>query len=99
MGALCFCVATDMGYLDDWPVIHTSQSRPDAFPSTLHRRLRTLTQEVPEDIEVGTKVQQDCPNCSNDEMVYTGKQLRGADEGTTIFYHCTKCQYRYNENN
>lgn len=50
-------------------------------------------------MEVGASIRETCPKCSNEEMVFTEAQLRSADEGTTIFYRCTKCNFRYNSNN
>lgn len=85
--------------LDKWPPKQISQSQPGAFPSALQRRLRTHTQEVPQGLEVGTNIRQACPNCPSEEMVFTEAQLRGADEGTTIFFRCLQCNYRYNSNN
>eukprot|EP00477_Mikrocytos_mackini_P001049 GAHX01001126.1.p1 GENE.GAHX01001126.1~~GAHX01001126.1.p1 ORF type:complete len:122 (-),score=27.42 GAHX01001126.1:29-394(-) len=35
-----------------------------------------------------------CSKCKNDKATYTTFQTRGADEGQTVFYTCTKCGYK-----
>jgi len=42
---------------------------------------------------------QECPECHNSEMMFSEAQLRGADEGSTIFYTCPKCNHKFNTNN
>jgi DNA-directed RNA polymerase I subunit RPA12 len=44
-------------------------------------------------------VQEECAKCKNPEMRYFTMQLRGADEGQTVFYECPKCGYKFNVNN
>lgn len=46
----------------------------------------------------GPIVERKCPKCGNDKMSYATLQLRSADEGQTVFYTCTKCKYKENEN-
>jgi len=46
----------------------------------------------------GPVVDRKCPKCGNDKMSYATLQLRSADEGQTVFYTCTKCKYKENEN-
>ncbi|KAG8228402.1 hypothetical protein J437_LFUL003875 [Ladona fulva] len=46
----------------------------------------------------GPLVERQCPICSNDKMAYATVQLRSADEGQTVFYTCTKCNYKESEN-
>ena len=42
----------------------------------------------------GATIQEDCPKCSATELVFHTAQLRGADEGQTVFYTCLKCGYK-----
>ena len=46
----------------------------------------------------GALVDRKCPKCGNDKMSYASLQLRSADEGQTVFYTCTKCQFKETEN-
>ncbi|KAG8248788.1 DNA-directed RNA polymerase I subunit RPA12-like [Homalodisca vitripennis] len=46
----------------------------------------------------GPVVERRCPKCNNDRMSYATLQLRSADEGQTVFYTCTKCKFKENEN-
>lgn len=40
-------------------------------------------------------ISQACPDCDSPEMFFREMQLRGADEGSTIFYRCPKCNHKY----
>ena len=44
-------------------------------------------------------IDEKCPKCGNGQMYYYSMQTRSADEGSTIFYECVKCHYKYNQNN
>ncbi|CAK91290.1 unnamed protein product (macronuclear) [Paramecium tetraurelia] len=44
-------------------------------------------------------IEQVCPKCSHEEAYFSTAQLRSADEGSTVFYECVKCQFRYQLNN
>ncbi|XP_058799152.1 DNA-directed RNA polymerase I subunit RPA12 [Phymastichus coffea] len=46
----------------------------------------------------GPVVDRKCPQCNNDKMSYATLQLRSADEGQTVFYTCTKCNFKESEN-
>ena len=75
------------------PVI--TKSKPNAFPSALrakHTNVQTLTEA---DIKGEALMQHSCTECGNESMFYHEKQLRSADEGTTIFYRCPVCDHRY----
>ena len=40
-----------------------------------------------------------CPKCGYGKMYYFAMQTRSADEGSTIYVECMKCQYKFNQNN
>jgi len=59
-----------------------------------------IIQEKPKDKRAMIKEQ--CPNpkkCSSNRLYYYTMQLRGADEGSTVFYECQKCGYKFTVNN
>ncbi|KAL1311784.1 hypothetical protein AAFC00_001868 [Neodothiora populina] len=78
----------------------TTQSKPDAFPSSLRDKrsdVQTLTED---DMETSAKIRETCPKCGREEVFYYTKQLRSADEGSTVFYTCKEgCGYKWNTNN
>lgn len=39
----------------------------------------------------------ECPKCGNREAFWWMVQTRGADESTTQFFRCTKCNYTWRE--
>mmetsp|Transcript_103939 Transcript_103939/g.298703 ORF Transcript_103939/g.298703 Transcript_103939/m.298703 type:complete len:149 (-) Transcript_103939:139-585(-) len=40
------------------------------------------------------EIDQECPQCGNDRLQFWTKQLRSADEGMSVFFHCKKCSWR-----
>jgi DNA-directed RNA polymerase III subunit RPC11 len=46
----------------------------------------------------GAKTEAICPKCGHNEAFYMEVQIRSADEPATVFYKCTKCGKRWNEN-
>lgn len=76
-------------------------SKPSAFPSTLRTRLRSDVQELSEADMQNTEatIKQPCEKCGNEEVRFYTQQLRSADEGSTVFYTCPKCNHKWNTNN
>lgn len=50
------------------------------------------------DNEEGPVVERVCKKCGNQTMSYATVQLRSADEGQTVFFTCTKCNFKESEN-
>lgn len=79
-----------------------TRSHEDAFPSSLRMKksaVKTLLSKADQAAENGATIEETCPKCGNEEMIYYTLQLRSADEGATVFYTCTKCGYRTRTNN
>ena len=55
--------------------------------------------EVFDDSEEDTRptIKIECEKCGNDEAVWWMLQTRSADEPTTQFYRCNKCQYTWRD--
>lgn len=62
---------------------------------TIFEKIYNNQFELKEEIEnfKGTKIKNNCDNCSSDYMYYKALQTRGADEGQTIFFECD-CGYK-----
>ncbi|RVX70736.1 hypothetical protein B0A52_05387 [Exophiala mesophila] len=76
----------------------TSKSKPSAFPSALRAKHSEVQAFDAENLQVEAVISKDCPDCGRTEMFYHTKQLRSADEGTTVFYRC-ECGYKETQNN
>ena len=44
-------------------------------------------------------INEKCPSCGHGKVYYIVMQTRSADEGSTVFYECVKCHYKFNQNN
>ena len=44
-------------------------------------------------------IDETCPKCGYGKLYYYVKQTRSADEGSTVFYECKKCKFKFNQNN
>jgi len=53
--------------------------------------------EENEGTETLPSIKKDCEKCGNDEAVWWMLQTRSADEPTTQFYRCTKCNYTWRD--
>ncbi|KAF8060881.1 DNA-directed RNA polymerase I kDa polypeptide [Lyophyllum atratum] len=81
----------------------TTRSHPDAFPSALRQKRKTQT-KLHEKGDQGTLVSEKCPGCGHLSAYSKEMQLRGADEGSTIFYtasppYCVACKHGWRVNN
>ncbi|KAI6137388.1 transcription factor S-II-domain-containing protein [Pisolithus sp. B1] len=74
-----------------------THSHPDAFPSALRQKRKTQTKI--HQGKVLPKVSEKCPACGYMEAYYEEKQMRSADEGSTILYTCVSCKHGWRVNN
>lgn len=79
-------------------IVITTRSHPDAFPSALRQKRKTQT-KIHESSETRMIVTEQCPNCGYHEAYSEEKQMRSADEGSTILYTCVSCRYGWRLNN
>ena len=53
--------------------------------------------EIYQTKEVGVKGVGTCHHCKSNELVYATKQLRSADEASTIFVRCVTCNKQWSQ--
>ncbi|MEM2143991.1 MAG: transcription factor S [Candidatus Jordarchaeaceae archaeon] len=58
-------------------------------------RDKTTIIEDADAIQTMPTVKVACPKCNNDKAAYWQLQTRSADEGSTIFYRCLKCNHTW----
>ena len=64
----------------------------DNIEKVLNINLKEKTDDKVDENE-GAETEHLCPKCGNDRATLKTMQLRGADEGQTCFYTCTKCKF------
>ncbi|KAI5818626.1 DNA-directed RNA polymerase i 13.7 kda polypeptide [Pyronema omphalodes] len=90
---MCTAVSTDTSSKTT-----TTTSNERSFPSALRLKRSAVQTLDADDLHTEAKISQTCPACGNGEMWFFTLQLRGADEGATVFYRC-ECGHRFNTNN
>lgn len=71
-----------------------TRSKPSAYPSTLRAKRSEVKQLVASEMTTQATMKETCEKCGAKEVRYSEQQLRGADEGSTIFYECD-CGHKY----
>ncbi|EPQ27973.1 uncharacterized protein PFL1_06880 [Pseudozyma flocculosa PF-1] len=80
----------------------TTKSHPSAFPSALRQKRQLVSTAANYDDAAApaeATIKEKCPGCGHDEMNFHTLQMRSADEGSTVFYTCPKCGYKFSQNN
>jgi len=52
-----------------------------------------------EEVEKHATIEEPCPKCGHHELSFYTMQLRSVDEGSTVFYECSKCNHKFSQNN
>ncbi|KAH6576491.1 hypothetical protein BASA50_006776 [Batrachochytrium salamandrivorans] len=100
----CFCCGTMVNAKAFESRTVITVSKPSAFPDKPKPVTdASLSKKDGEDhtnahLRDGATIREKCPKCDAPEMVFHTAQLRGADEGQTVFYSCIKCGYKYSMN-
>jgi DNA-directed RNA polymerase I subunit RPA12 len=71
-----------------------TESKPSAYPSSLRAKRSEVQQMTDESRPAQATITQTCEKCGRTEVQWYEQQLRGADEGSTIFYICD-CGNKY----
>lgn len=57
--------------------------------------LQLHKEEIVDNNHTRATILNDCPKCGHDKMYFWTAQIRSADEGSTVFYECVSCAFRY----
>ncbi|MGB0725129.1 MAG: RPA12/RPB9/RPC11 RNA polymerase family protein, partial [Nitrosopumilus sp.] len=71
------------------------EKQPKKIVETEEQEESILAFEGNEGEESHPTIKIDCEKCGHDEAIWWMLQTRSADEPTTQFYRCTKCQYTW----
>ena len=67
---------------------------PKSLPSALRSKRSDIRELTKEDRDNQQRSGEHCPECDAPNMMFTVAQLRSADEGSTVFYHCLQCGHK-----
>ncbi|CAK7566537.1 MAG: DNA-directed RNA polymerase I core subunit rpa12 [Sporothrix epigloea] len=75
-----------------------TESKPTDFPSPLRQKLSSVQVVEKHKVNGEATTNETCPKCGRTEVRFTTAQIRGADEGSTVFFRCD-CGFRWSQNN
>lgn len=68
-----------------------SESKPSEFPSALRVKRSAVQAPIDGETVKDAEIEEPCDKCGTRLVRYYTQQLRGADEGSTVFYTCPNC--------
>ncbi len=80
--------------IDTASKVVVTQTKPSDFPSLLRQKLSIVKTIERHKIQTEAFANETCEKCGRTEVRFSAVQLRGADEGSTIFYTC-ECGHKY----
>jgi DNA-directed RNA polymerase I subunit RPA12 len=80
---------------DKWPPSSRTISKPDAFSSALRAKRGHVQALDHSHVETWATTSEACPVCNSSATLFRELQLRGADEGSTVFFRCSNCAHKY----
>ncbi|KAL1921794.1 uncharacterized protein VTP21DRAFT_10436 [Calcarisporiella thermophila] len=91
--SLCGTVQSSIDY-ESFEVV--TRSSPSVFKNALKNKRSVVVQKHKGSNDA--TIEEKCPSCGHNEMSFYTMQMRSADEGQTVFYHCRKCGHKYSLN-
>lgn len=73
------------------------KQKPSKAPTQLDEDIVAVIGEEESKIRTLPTTRTECPKCGHQEAYWWMVQTRGADESTTQFMRCTKCNYTWRE--
>jgi DNA-directed RNA polymerase subunit M len=75
------------------------KQKPTVAPKSIKRSSKPSITVIGKEHQIRTLPTTDkaCPKCGNNLAYYWQVQTRGGDEGSTLFFRCTKCDYTFRE--
>ncbi|KAL4427500.1 hypothetical protein ABPG74_015203 [Tetrahymena malaccensis] len=73
----------------------------EQYKASQKKKIHGIEEEDLEDKHKHKKatLKQECPDCGHDTLYFWTVQTRSADEGSTVFYECQDCKYKFTANN
>jgi DNA-directed RNA polymerase subunit M len=75
----------------------TKEVRKSVYKLMQEKEKVVIIGKAEQKIRTLPKVKVECPKCGHNEAFYWIVQTRGADESSTQFFRCTRCQYTWRE--
>ncbi|MFQ5920485.1 MAG: transcription factor S [Nitrososphaerales archaeon] len=76
------------------PIVDTPKAEQIQTPRAEKESIKVLGDDV-EHMEALPTTKVECPKCGHDTAVWWMLQTRSADEATTQFYRCVKCNHTW----
>lgn len=75
------------------------KQKPTVAPKSIKRSFKPLITVIGKEhqIRIFPTTKKACSNCGNNLVYYWQVQTRGGDEGSTLFFRCTKCDHTFRE--
>ena len=75
------------------------KQKPSVKPKSIKRSCKESITVIGKEHQIRTlpTAKKACPKCGNNLAYFWQVQTRGGDEGSTLFFRCTKCDHTFRE--